>query len=234
MKATLAIKYTERLGDIIRCLPIALHYAAQGERVVFECKAQYHGIFDAVSYVTPTEHTCPLLRTLDLTIWPHRYAAFLASGQTWADFVYSLYDLEHVPRQVIFDRIDDAPEPRKHYGLPRDYCIVSPFGYSQRNQYPLGTILALAAERMGPAKIYILADGMQKMWLEANGWRGLRTVTAESPCHLPRLLRDAAAVMTTNSAPTHICAAVRDSYFHLPEHDAQNDLRSWNQIRVEI
>lgn len=233
---TVLIRYTERLGDVVRVLPIARHFAARGWSAFVQCKAAYHGIFDAVSYATPTEDPVEAEKLFNLTIWPCRYASFIESGKTWADFVYGecYPELAPIDRHIVFDRINDTPDPRKHYHLPSGYSIVSPFGYSQRNQYPLGNVLVAASQRMDPATTYVLCDGAQRMWLRANGYERLRLVTMDSPGHLPRLLRDAAEVLTTNSAPAHIAAAVRASYFHLPEDDPQNNLVCPNQVVVTI
>ena len=45
------IKYSQRLGDVLRCLPAAKYLADQGHEVFFDCFAQYHGVFELTSYV---------------------------------------------------------------------------------------------------------------------------------------------------------------------------------------
>ena len=45
------IKYSQRLGDIIRCLPACEYLHSQGHEVFFDCLAQYQGVFEMVSYV---------------------------------------------------------------------------------------------------------------------------------------------------------------------------------------
>jgi hypothetical protein len=52
MKICLA--YPQRLGDIIRILPIARHFAADGNKVLVECLPPYHEFFDCVSYCRPS------------------------------------------------------------------------------------------------------------------------------------------------------------------------------------
>lgn len=233
------IKYSQRLGDICRCLPIARHFAALGERVFFACKPCYHGIFEAVTYCTPVPDRINdwpnYLTKFDLEIWPDRYEDFRRSGQSWSDFVYGLNPaLTNVDRRLAFDAVDQAPDPHVYYNLPHGYCVLAPFGYSQMQRVSLSRIVALATERMPVDGVYMLVDAAQANALVAAGWAGLRLLTAQSPGHLPRILRDAAQVMTINSAPTIIAAAVRDSYFHIVDRTPQDDFYSDRQVRLEL
>ena len=77
------IKYSQRLGDVLRCLPACKYLADQGHEVFFDCFDQYHGVFDLVSYVKAGNKG----DVLDLEIWPNRYNDFIKSRKTWHDFV---------------------------------------------------------------------------------------------------------------------------------------------------
>lgn len=230
------VRYSQRLGDIIRCLPICRHWAAQGWEAFVECKPCYWGIFDAVSYAKPV---WPARAMFDLDfpleIWPTRYQDFRDSGKPWMDYVYGLFpELAAVNRTVVFDRIDEAPDPVERYGLRPGYCILSCFGYSQAERVALGRYAEVAGRHMPEGRTVLLCDQQYRQRLLSIGVPPPSLLTAESLGHLPRIIRDAAQVMTTNSAPAHIAAAVRSSYFHIPEGDRQNDLVAPNQIRITL
>lgn len=219
----ICIAYSQRLGDIIRMLPIARHFAAEGNEVYIECLAQYHDFFDCVSYCKPSllchrsSHDFGML--LDLEIWPKRFDEFNASGHTWMDFVYGSNPLlVGIDRKPVFDLIDQMPS-LQDYGLPADVSIFSPFGYSQRKKYTLGN-LAEAAKNRICGHMVTLADASHA---EMLGMAGIAILTAPRSSHLPRLLRDARSVFTINSAPAIICGAVRTEFWHVLSGHAQDD-----------
>ena len=78
------IRYQQRLGDVLRCLPACKYLADQSHEVVLDCYDQYHGVFDLVTYVRPGTAD----DIIDLEIWPNRYNAFRDSKLSWMDFVY--------------------------------------------------------------------------------------------------------------------------------------------------
>lgn len=51
----LRIDQPGKVGDIIKCLPIAKHYNDQGYTVYWNCPAQYHPLFRYVDYVIPVD-----------------------------------------------------------------------------------------------------------------------------------------------------------------------------------
>ena len=222
----ICLVYSQRLGDIIRILPIARHFADRGHDVRIECLPQYHEFFDCVSYCRPSsidgrsEHQ--FLMVLDLEIWPNRYDEYIRSGQTWLDFVYGATpELAGINRKPVFDRIDEMPS-LADYGLPADVAIFSPFGYSQRNRYPLETLAEQARKRIGGAFVTLADSGHADALLRAGIAKEM-ILTARRSSHLPRLLRDARAVFTINSAPSIICGAVRSEFWHVLDNDPQND-----------
>jgi hypothetical protein len=224
MKICLA--YPQRLGDIIRILPIARHFAADGNKVLVECLPPYHEFFDCVSYCRPSlraerdAHRFDVV--LDLEIWPTRFNEFVASGKTWLDFVYgSSPMLAGIDRKPVFDLIDEMPG-LADYGLPADANIFSPFGYSQRDRYTLKSLAEEAKKRIcGP--FVTLADPIHADALSRAGISRNSILTAHRSSHLPRLLRDAKNVFTINSAPSIICGAVRSEFWHVLGGDPQND-----------
>jgi len=222
----ICIAYSQRLGDIIRILPIARHFADRGHEVRIECLPRYHEFFDCVSYCRPSvlaERGAQNFQTvLDLEIWPNRYDEFIRSGQTWLDFVYGATpELAGINRKPVFDRIDEMPS-LADYGLPADVAIFSPFGYSQSKRYPLQLLAEQAKKRIGEAFV-TLADAGQADALARAGIAKESILTARRSSHLPRLLRDARAVFTINSSPSVICGAVRSEFWHVLEGDPQND-----------
>jgi len=220
------LKYHQRLGDIIRCLPIARHLVAQGHPVAIECFPQYHSLFDAVSYTVPLApgHRVEGER-INLEIWPDRYHAYRASRQTWEDFVYTLDPrFAGMDRQIIFDRLD--PEPIwGQYGMTKSTALVSPFGYSQAVKVMPALICQHAFEAY-KAPLRVVADPMQAEQCIAQGWSENLFVTAYSIPDLIRILRDAREVMTVNSAPALICSAVRKSFDLIGSGMAQDDVTS--------
>jgi hypothetical protein len=220
------LKYHQRLGDVIRCLPIARHLAGQGYPVAIECLPQYHSLFDAVSYTIPLApgHRVKGER-IDLEIWPNRYQAYRASGQLWADFVYgSDPRFAGMDRQVVFDLLN--PEPIwGQYGMTKSTALVSPFGYSQMVKIAPALICQHAFNQY-KAPMRVLADPHQAEQCIAAGWSENLFVVAHDIPDLIRILRDAREVMTVTSAPSVICSAVRQSFDLINSGMAQDDISS--------
>lgn len=229
------IIYEERLGDIVRCLPIARHFAAQGHEVFFRCKQQYEGIFDAVTYAWRETHAQEYAQTFDLQIWPRWYDHFRHSRQTWMDYVYGRYpELRDIDRQIVFDAVDSAPDPHERYGLPKGYKLAALFGYSQVRHINFLQLMNAAHAALGP-EFHFLADPLFAGWLmEHTNCPRQRIVIAESVGHLPRIIRDATDLFTINSAPTVIASAVRQSWHHVIDANPQDDFHHANQIRVAL
>ena len=220
---TVVLIYHERLGDVLRCLPIARHLAADGVEVLIECLPQYHSLFDAVSYAAPVEprHNAKG-RRIDLQIWPNRYADFRASGKSWEDYVYGLLpECASMDRRIIFDKLDARSAVDDAIMGPQT-AIVSPFGYSQTVQYNPALVCQYAFAQF-KAPMRILADPKQVEACVWRGWSESLFTTAKDIPELIRILRDAREVMTINSAPAIICDAVRERYYHIPSGTPQDD-----------
>ncbi len=232
------IIYRERLGDIVRCLPIARHFARQGHEVFVRCDQKYEGIFDAVTYAwreTHAPHTGAYDQTFDLQIWPHRFQDFRTSGKSWMDYVYGLYPaLCDVDREIVFDAADLAPDPHERYALPQGYKLAALFGYSQVRHIPFMQLLEAARANLG-TDFHFLADPLFAGWLmDHTNCPPQRIVIAESVGHLPRLIRDAADLFTINSAPTVIASAVRTRWHHVIDANPQDDFYHANQHRLTL
>jgi len=100
------IKYSQRLGDILRCLPACKFLADNGHRVLFDCFEIYHGIFDMVSYAQPLGAIPFDADLLELEIWPNKYIDYRKSRKSWGEFVYSHNDIKGADREkIILDRL---------------------------------------------------------------------------------------------------------------------------------
>jgi hypothetical protein len=218
--------YHQRLGDIVRILPIARHLAGQGHEVFIECLPQYHGIFGAVSYVKPSlpeqRERQNFDRIYELEIWPNRYEDFRRSGKTWGDYVFGIHpEFAGVHRKPEFDLIEENGR-LEDYGLTSEVCIFAPFGYSQMRHFRFSDLLK-ECRRLASRRIVILADNAQTKALLDAGVASRDILRARSQADLPRLLRDAAEVFAINSAPCVIAGAVRDWFWHVPSGCAQDD-----------
>lgn len=214
------LKYHQRLGDVMRCLPIAWHYAAQSKEVLIECLPQYHSLFDAVSYVRPcVPGSYRDIPRIDLEIWPDRYRDFRASGKTWYDYVYAPWP--GLNRRVIFDRLNPAPS-LEEYGMTPGTSLVCPFGYSQLVKWNPAMIAQKAYDLFG-APLRVLAEPRQVEIAVDAGWSESLFVSARSIPDMIRILRDARNVLTVSSSPSVVCDAVRDQFHLILSGEAQDD-----------
>lgn len=228
---TALIRYHLRLGDVVRCLALAQHLARQGAFVYVECMPIYHGIFAHVTYARPVVpgHEIRADRVFDLQIWPARYDAFRASGLPWWEFVTGLYpEFRGLPMRIEFDAL---PTERiaARYGLPDNYALLCPFGYSQMHPVPIGEFMRLRRRLWSDCADVVLADPAQRDQLLAQGWPPAALLTAELS-DLPAIIRDARHLLTINSAPDIIASAVRTSWHKIPEGNAQDDVKHPGQI----
>lgn len=218
MKPKTLIVYHERLGDVARCLPIAKHIAMCGREVYFECRPEYHGLFELVTYAKPVAPGVPrddYAHVYDLQIWPNRFEEFEASGLNWMDYVYKPFPW--VRRDIEFSfpaDVDCAP------AWVREACLVFPIGYSQRNP-PDPRWVILKAHQLFPG-VPICVIGKRDL-----GCHELETI--------PELVGWIAAtkhVLTVNTAPSILASAVRDSWHHIPDLDPRHDWQHPNRIVV--
>lgn len=190
------IKYSQRLGDVLRCLPACKYLADQGHEVFFDCFAQYHGVFEMTSYVK-AGHRQGLV--IDLEIWPNRYEEFIKSKKTWHDFVYSHHSIKDADKtNIILDKLDKAPAD----GLPEKYNLIAPFGISQTYKRNPLELIQTAARELGKDNIIILCPPEFQI-------QGLNTYTAPSVEQMVKAIRGADEFWSVNSSPIIIASAVR-------------------------
>ena len=189
------IKYSQRLGDIIRCLPACKYLADQGHEVFVDCLPQYHGIFEMVSYAKAGSKG----DVIDLEIWPNKYQEYRFSNKTWTEFVYAHPEINKAdPTNILFDKLDN--EPAK--GLPEVYNMVAPFGISQGEKQDPLKIIVEARNKAGAYSFIVLAPEGFKI-------SGLQTYTAPSVLEMAKAIRGAKEFYAINSAPMTIAAGVR-------------------------
>lgn len=213
---TRLIIYHERLGDIARCLPLARHLAKDGGAVFMECKPEYHGLFEMVSYCQPVApgHELEFGEVVNPQIWPSRYQDFMARGWNWMDYVYEPWP--ECDRQIVFDVTPSAFVPDDIY----DSVVVFPSGYSQmRPPDPNSVILHAHAAFSGDPVIVI-------------GKRDLGYHQLDSIPDLCAWIKAAKHVLTVNTAPSILASGLRDSWHHIPDLDYRHDWLHANQIIV--
>jgi hypothetical protein len=213
---TLRIIYHMRLGDVIRCLPIAKYFADRGWRVELETLPEYHGVRELVSYCNIIPPGDPLPdRVLDLQIWPRRAPEFEASGMTWQQYVYTLFPegKEIDPTIILFDKLP----PWRDIGCNEFLCF--PTGYSQRSNPPPGTVLHTAHKLFPGCGIVAMGPGYH---MEASIYDYARRV------------QQAAGVLTINSSASIVCSAVRASWHHVISRHPNEEWHDPRQIRVAI
>lgn len=199
MMPTKIIKYQQRLGDVLRCLPACKYLAEQGNEVLFDCFEQYHGVFDLVSYAKPLSGMPWDAEIIDLEIWPSRYADFIKSKKTWHDFVYSHPSIRGAEKKnIVLDKLDDAGA----VGLPDKYNLIAPFGISQTYKRNPLELIQTAAKELGKDNIIVLCPPEFQI-------QGLRTYTAPNIEQMAKAIRGADEFWAVNSSPIIIASAVR-------------------------
>lgn len=208
------IKYSQRLGDVLRCLPACKYLADKGHSVFFDCFAQYHGVFELTSYVKAGHRQGDII---DLEIWPNRYEAFVKSRKTWHDFVYSHPEIKGADKTNII--LDKLGQDRIH-GMPDKYSLVAPFGISQSDKRNPLEIIVQARKDFGEHNFYVLCPP----GIDING---LSCYTAQTIEDMAKVIRDAERFCAINSSPVILASAVRKGketifYGERGEHGVQN------------
>lgn len=193
------IKYQQRLGDVLRCLPACKYLADQGHEVLFDCFEQYHGVFDMVSYAKPMGAIPFDADIIDLEIWPTRYGQFIKSKKPWHEFVYSDPRIKDADKtNIVLDRLDEKPA----LGLPEKYNLIAPFGLSQTHKRNPLELIQAAAKELGKDNIIILCPPEFQI-------QGLKTYTASSVEQMAKAIRGADEFWAINSSPIILASAVR-------------------------
>jgi hypothetical protein len=230
LQKSIIIEYDMRLGDIIRILPIAKHYADQGHRVFIKCNKEYEQILEAVTYAEPISEAImdtELVDKFDLRIWPQRYQAFRESKMKWMDFVYK--DFPEADRTIIFDNAQD--ELPDIYNLPPEYAVCFPIGASQIFRWDIELVCKMAYQWTMNEKlpVFYVVPG----WTDKTNT--LNTVWCQKLTHLIPLIKNAKEMLTINTSASIIAGAVREApYYHLaePSHNFQDDHDNEKQIKI--
>ena len=208
------IKYSQRLGDVLRCLPACKYLADQGHEVFFDCFAQYHGVFEMVSYVKAGHRQG---ETIDLEIWPNRYEAFIKSRKSWHDFVYSHPEIKDADKtNIVLDKLESS----RISEMPDSYNLVAPFGISQSDKRNPLDIIVESRKQFGEDNFYVLCP-------PEIGINGLKCFTAKTITEMAKVIRDADRMSAVNSSPVILASAVRRGketifYGERGEHSVQN------------
>jgi hypothetical protein len=219
------IKYSQRLGDVLRCLPAAKYLADKGHEVFIDCFAQYHGVFEMTSYVKAGHRQGDII---DLEIWPNKYEAFIKSRKPWHDFVYSHPEIKGADKtNIILDKL----EATRIQGLPENYNLVAPFGISQTDKRNPIEIIVEARKQMGEKNFYVLCP-------EGLRINGLNCYTARTISDMAKVIRDADGFWTINSSPVILASAVRKGketifYPERGESEIQNVWRFDGLVRAD-
>ena len=201
MMPTKIIKYQQRLGDVLRCLPACKHLADQGHEVLFDCFEQYHGVFEMVSYAKPLGKTSFDAEIIDLEVWPNKYVEYRQSRKTWTDFVYSHPEIKDADKtNIILDRLN----AERACGLSEKYNLIAPFGISQGYQRNPLELIQLAVRELGKDNIIILCPPDFQI-------QGIATYTAPSVEQMAKAIRDADQLWAINSTPIILASAARRS-----------------------
>lgn len=199
------LTYDQRLGDVLRILPAARHLHETGRGPVFvKCFEQYRSALDCVTYAAWTNRVQG--EELDLQVWPHRYDAFRASGQSWMDFVYADPRVAGADRVITLDALPDGPPE----GLPEKYNLLCSQGISQGYRYEQHRVMQAAHHHLGPF-LYV--------HMPCNCKFNVPSWSARDVPELARAIRYADKMMCINSAPAILASAMRrgrDTFF-LPQ-----------------
>ena len=191
------IKYSQRLGDVLRCLPACKYLSDLGHDVFFDCHAEYHGVFEMVSYVK-AGHRQGIV--IDLEIWPTKYDEYRKSKKPWHEFVYSHHSIKDADKTtIILDRLD----PNKVDGLPPKYSLIAPFGISQTDKRSPIDIMQDGIKEFGKDNTIILCP---PNIVQING---IMTYTAQTISDMAKIIRDAENFICINSSPAVLASAVR-------------------------
>lgn len=190
------IKYSQRLGDVLRCLPAAKFLSDKGHEVFIDCFAQYQGVFEMTSYVKAGHRQGDII---DLEIWPNQYEAFIKSRKTWHDFVYSHPEIKGADKtNIVLDKLGSD----RIKGMPDKYNLVAPFGISQSDKRNPIEIIVEARRQMGEKNFFVLTPPGMAI-------DGLDCYTAPTIKDMAKVIRDAEGFWAVNSSPVILASSVR-------------------------
>jgi len=206
------IQYHERLGDVLRMLPLAKLFSDRGDEVVFECKDEYSDILKCTTYVKHMKIN-DLYKNFDYVfnrqIWPLLYDDWRKSEKRWGEFVFGGQFPEAVDERIVLDNIWLAPD----LGT---YDLVAPFGISQIVRHDPIVVVRKAIELYGKDNLVVLCPNELDI-------QGLKAISCRSVAYMPSLIQKARNFLGINSSPALIASAVRESYDLVPTGVYQDD-----------
>lgn len=206
------IQYHERLGDVIRLLPLAKHLSDKGNEVFIECKDQYADILKCVTYAKHKrieDQYEGFDHIFNRQVWPLLYDEYRQSGKWWEDFVYGEYAPEAVGERVVFDSIIEG----ENLGT---FDLVAPFGISQIVRHDPMKVVVKAVKLYGKEDLAVLCPPEYSI-------NGLRTITAKSVSELPWIIKSSRNFLGINSSPAVIASATKDYFDLIPTGNDQDD-----------
>lgn len=206
------IQYHERLGDIIRMLPLAKHLHDNGDEVFIECKDQYADILRCVTYAKHKkieDQYDGFDKIFNRQIWPLLYDEYRQSGKWWEDFVFGEFAPDAVGQRVVFDLIIQGED----LGV---FDLVAPFGISQIVRHDPMEVVRKAIKLYGMENLAILCPPEFRI-------DGIKTFTAKSAGELPWIIGSSRRFLGINSAPSLIASATKDSYDLISTGNDQDD-----------
>lgn len=172
----LLIKQPGKVGDILRCLPIAKHYADQGYIVSWLCPDEYHSLFNYVYYVRPVSRkTETFHKEIDLSFGINQgtpiHKWWLRNQRNFPTFVHAKYHLAGVD---VSQSTNLVFEPN----IQREETLFAELGLTEDSEYVLfhgastyGTPVEIQSEKQivefKPYKDYTIFD-WRKVILKAS------------------------------------------------------------------
>jgi len=206
------IQYHQRLGDILRMLPLAKLFADRGDEVFFECKDEYADILKCTTYVKHKKINDAYEKfdyVFNREVWPLLYEEYRASDRRWEEFVFGGEFPEAIDKRIVLDNIWMAPD----LGV---YDLVAPFGISQMVRRDPLMVVKKAIEMYGKDNLVVLCPNE----LDING---LKAISCSSVAYMPFLIQKSRNFLGINSSPAIIASAVRESYDLVPTGVYQDD-----------
>lgn len=206
------IQYHERLGDVLRILPLARHLAEKGNDVFIECKDQYADILKCVTYAKHKKIESQydgFDKVFNRQVWPLLYDEYRKSGKWWEDFVFGKDYPEAVGERIVLDNCYDGPDLG-------EYSLVAPFGISQVVRHDPIEVIRKAVKMYGSEKLIVLCPPE----IEVGG---IKSVSCGKLYYMPSLIANADNFLGINSSPALVASAVREQYDLIPTGNKQDD-----------
>lgn len=206
------VQYHERLGDVLRMLPLARLFAERGDDVWFECKDQYADILKCTTYVKHkkiNDSYDGFDYVFNRQIWPLLYEEWRNSGKRWEEFVFGADFPEAVDERIVLDNIWMSPD----MGV---YDLIAPFGISQIVKHDPMMVIKKGIELYGKDDVVVLCPPELDI-------SGLKAISCSSIAYMPFLIQRARRFLGINSSPALIASATRESYDLIPTGSYQDD-----------